>query len=247
MNRKYIIFILLISMAFGNVELEENNSKSSEILNSILAEYNTNMSFTVRANHSKMELLMHVKMLYSKEDSITRKVFVEFDQPKEISGMNAWIWDYSDGDSKIWITKPGSGKLIEATGQQNKLPIDLSLIQLDASVLNQSHEISDVIDYAGTEAYVIDFYKIKKKRKIGPMMKILVSCSKNEVLKIERLSKKGKLISETLFQEYFEGFPKVVVINEVKSKIPLTINVSDYKELEFEDTSIFQPKDKEND
>ena len=247
MNRKYAILIFLSSIAFGNIDSEQKDSKSAEILESILSQYSKDISFTLEAAHSKMELLMHIKMMYSKEDSITRKAFAEFEKPKEIEGMNAWIWDYSEGNSKVWVTRPGSGKLLDVTDKQDKLPIDISLIQLDSSVLDQFNTVSDTVDYAGAKAYVIDFYKIKKSKKIGPLMRIWVSASENQILKIEKLSKKGKIISETIFKEYFKGFPKVVVINELKSKNELIVNISNYKELDFEDTSIFQPIDKKND
>ena len=62
MNRKYVLFLLLSSIAFTNTELE--NSKSYEIINSILAEYNKNISFTLDANHPKMEFSMNIKMMY---------------------------------------------------------------------------------------------------------------------------------------------------------------------------------------
>ena len=247
MNRKYAILLFLCSIAFGSINSEKNDNKYSEILNSILAQYNKSISFTLDASHSKMKLLMHVKMMYSKEDSITRKIFAEFVEPKEVEGMNAWIWDYSDGVSKVWVTKPSSGKLIDVSNKKDKLPIDISLIQLDESILGQFNTVSDTVEYAGVEAYVIDFYKIKKSKKMSPIMKIWISSSESQILKIEKLSKKGKVISETIFKEYFKGFPKLIAINEFKDKNELIINISDYNESNFEDIGIFQPIDKKND
>ncbi len=246
MNRKIILILFLCSISFSFEEKEISKSKSYEVLNAIISNYNKNISFTLNSINSKGELLMRVKMQYSKEDTVNRKFFAEFDKPQELKGMSAWIWDYSNGNRKVWVTRPESGKLIDVSSKQNKLPIDISSFQLDSSILDQVHEISDTIKYEGTEAYIISFYKMKKKRKIGPTMKILVNASDYQVLKIEKLSKKGRLISETIFEEYSNGFPKIIKVIDSKTKQELTVNLMDYSESDFDDLNIFNPSDRQS-
>ena len=244
MNRKYVIFLLLGSIFFGNTELDQSNSQSSEILGTILSGYNKDISFTLDASNSKTKFLMNVSMLHLEDGPIVAKIFAECMEPEEVEGMHVWIWDYSDGDNQIWITRPDSGELIDITGKDFMLPIDITSIQLDSSILEQFHTTVDTVDYNGVESYLIDFYKIRKTRKIGPMMKAWIGISDNQILKIQKLSRKGKLIGETLFKEYFKDFPKKVIINEIKNKDEITINISNYKESPFEDLKIFEPLDK---
>ena len=243
MKRKLLLILFLWSISFSFEEKEISESKSYAVLSAIISNYNKNISFTLNSINSKGELTMRVKMQSSKQDTVTRKFFAEFDKPEELKGMSAWIWDYSNGNRKVWVTRPESGKLIDVSSKQNKLPIDISSFQLDSSILDQIHEIADTVKYEGVEAYVIDFYKMKKKRKIGPTMKILVSSSDYKVLKIEKLSKKGRLISETFFEEYSKGFPKKIKVIDSKIKQELTVNIMDYSEANFDDLNIFNPTD----
>ena len=253
MNRKYIILLLLSVIAFGNTELEKHDSQSSEILESILSGYSKNVSFSLDLIHSKGRLAMNVNMLHVDKDSLAEGEYLSNSYPvrkifAEVTSLGKpfriWIWEYSDDRNMIWFAEKGKGKIVDASRfplTQFLLPVDISSIQFDESILKQFCTTLDIINYNGIDSYLIDFYKCSKSRKKRPAMKAWISILDNQIIKIEKLNRKGKLISEIVFKEYFEGFPKVVIIKEAKSGNESTINISNYKEVSFENLNIFNP------
>ena len=250
-KRKYIIFLILISYIFGNNESIDSNSedKITEILNSITSRYNKDISFTLEVNGNNINTLMDVDMVWLGKDSIDRKTRVHFSKPKDIEDVYMWIWALNNGKSKKWITTPGSGTKIDITNRRNKTGFDFSFIELDQSLFNEVDLVSDTTIYNERECYVLDFYKLKNDKKIGPLMKLWISIDEHNIYKIERFNKKKKIINEIIFEKYIDNFPENFTINDIKQKNKLMVNISNYKEVKFNNSfiDIFEPKDMRND
>ena len=107
---KYYIYIALISLAFSNSPDDAN-----KILKHIISRYNQNMSFKIVADVNKTKTEMDVDMTWLDSDglNIDRKTWIQLRKPKDLEGVNVWIWNLRDREIKAWATKPGSGKKFE--------------------------------------------------------------------------------------------------------------------------------------
>ena len=134
---------------------------------------------------------------YFDDDDLESKL-----KPKDIEDVYMWIWTFNDGKSKKWITKPGSGTKVDITNKRNKSGFDFSFIELDHSLFNEVNLVSDRTFYNDKECYVLDFYKLKNDKKIGPLMKLWIDKDGYNIYKIERFNKNKKIISEIIFDKY---------------------------------------------
>ena len=53
----------------------------------------------------------------------------------------------------------------------------------------------------------------------------------------------GKVLYRIFFESYIDDFPNRIKINNMNKKNNLIINITDYREMNFEDLSIFDPRD----
>ncbi len=239
---KYIIYLVLTSWAFSNSSIDDG---ANEILKNIISRYNQNMSFNIVANVNKTRTKMDVDMVWLDSDSLNmdRKTRIQLIEPKDLEGVNVWIWNLRDGKIKTWATKPGSGKKFEISNKKNNMGLDLSLIQLDESILDGINVISDTLSYNNKECYVIDFYKMKKSRKVGPLTKFWIGVNDYNIYKIQKFDKRGRMLNEVIFEEYSDvSFPVKLIISDTKKKTKTSIEIKYDSETNF-NLDDFNPRD----
>ena len=112
-------------------------------------------------------------------------------------------------------------------------------------MFNEVNLLSEIVLYSEKECYILDFYKLKKGKKIGPLMKLWIDIDEYNIYKIERFDKKKKMINEIIFEKYIHNFPENFIINDIKQKNKLMVNISNYRETKFDNSivDIFEPKD----
>ena len=64
--------------------------------------------------------------------------------------------------------------------------LDLSFIQLDQSILDGINVISDTLSYNDKDCYVIDFYEMRKSRRVGPLSKFWIDVDNHNIYKIQK-------------------------------------------------------------
>ena len=243
MRKIHFTFLLLTSFIISEDTLVPVKDKASEILEAIISTQNKSVAFQLNIDMPKAKTVIDVNILSLKNDSIQSKILLQFHEPEAIKNMHSWIWNFNSGKNKMWITKPKSGRLTDVTNEKNILGIDLSLFQLESSVSDGFKTISDTILYNGNQCYLLNFYEIKKQKKIGPVMKLWIDTVDYKIHKIEKFTRRRKKINEIIFESYVDDFPNKIKINNINKKDTLVVNISNYKEMNFEDLSIFEPKD----
>ena len=239
---KYYIYIALISLAFSNSSISEDANK---ILKHIMSRYNQNMSFKIVADVNKTKTEMDIDMAWLGSDTIDvdRKTWIQLRAPKDLEGVNVWIWNLRDGEVKTWATKPGSGKKFEISNKKNNMGLDLSFIQLDESFLDGVNIISDTLSYNNKECCVIDFYNMRKGRKVGPLAKFWIGVNDYNAYKIQKFDKRGRMLSEVIFEEYSDAsFPKKLIISDTKKKTKTSISI-EYDSETNSNLDDFDPRD----
>tara|TARA_B100001029_G_C14943077_1_gene384332 strand:- start:116 stop:859 length:744 start_codon:yes stop_codon:yes gene_type:complete len=239
---KYYIYILLISLIFSD---SPTNNGANEILKSIMSRYNQDISFKIMANVNKTKTEMDVDMVWLGEDTVdvNRKTWIQLIEPKDLEGVNVWIWNLNNGKIKTWATRPGSGKKFEISNKKNNMGLDLSFIQLDESILDGINVISDTLSYNDRDCYVVDFYKMRKSRKVGPISKFWIDADNYNIHKIQKFDKRGRMLSEAIFEEYSDiNFPKKLIISDTKKKTKTSIDI-DYDDKTDFNLDNFNPRD----
>ena len=84
--------------------------------------------------------------------------------------------------------------------------LDLSFIQLDESILDGINVISDTLNYDNRECYVVDFYKMRKNRKVGPLSKFWIDVDNYNIYKIQKFNRRERMLSEVVFEEYSDKY-----------------------------------------
>ena len=251
MQRIHFILLLLTSFIVSEDSLDSVQNKASEILDTIISSQSKSIAFNLSVDMGKTKTVIDVNILSLKNNTIVfeddigieSKIFLQFHEPKAIKNMHSWIWSFNTGKNKMWITKPKSGRLTDVTNEKNMLGIDFSLFQLDSSMSDGFKNISDTILYNGKQCYLLNFYEVKKQKKIGPIMKLWIDTIDYKVYKIEKFTRKRKKINEIIFESYVNDFPSRIKINNMNKKNNLIIDISNYREMSFEDLSIFEPRD----
>ena len=239
---KYYLYISLISLLFSD---SSTNNGANEILKNIMSRYNQDISFKIVANVNKTKTEMDVDMAWLGGDTVdvNRKIWIQLREPKDLEGVNVWIWNLNNGKIKTWATKPGSGKKFEISNKKNNMGLDLSFIQLDESILDGINVISDTLSYNDRDCYVIDFYKMRKSRKVGPLSKFWIDVDNYKIYKIQKFDKRGRMLSEAIFEEYSDiNFPKKLIISDTKkkTKTSIAIEYNDKADFNLDD---FNPRD----
>jgi len=239
---KYYIYISLIFLVFSN---SYANDSANEILKDIISRYNQNISLKIVADVNKTKTEMDVDMAWLGNDTLNvdRKIWIQLKEPKDLEGVNVWIWNLRNGKIKTWATKPGSGKKFEISNNKNNMGLDLSFIQLDESILDGINVVSDTLNYNDRECYIIDFYKMRKDRKVGPLTKFWIGVDNYNIYKIQKFDKRGRMLSKVVFEEYSDiGFPEKLIISDVKKKTKTSINIEYNDRIDF-NLNDFNPRD----
>ena len=119
MCNKYI-FTLFLSSAI----LLGDSSASRDILNRVVSKYKNNASFRVTINSDKIKSVMDVDRIQINDGDVIEKSRVHFIEPLDFSNVYMWMWSLNGGQIKKWITKPGSGKVIDITNKKMGLKFD---------------------------------------------------------------------------------------------------------------------------
>ena len=209
----------------------------------VLEKFHANSSFKLIVDHPQKKIEADLKILNIKSDTLKSKIFINMLEPKQFNNMSIWIWNYKNKTSKTWLTGPLNGKVKQLT-EKKLLPFKIPLNEVINSVFDGIAEISHIDKFLERDVYQINVYGFRKNKKFGPIKKILIDTLTKNILKIDNLSKKGKLITEVRVIEYQNDFPKIVSVYESKGKISYEIKILDYvRDLDFIDFSVFEPKD----
>ena len=134
-------------------------------------------------------------------------------------------------------------KKFEISNKKNNMGLDLSFIQLDESILDGINVISDTLSYNDRDCYVVDFYKMRKSRKVGPISKFWIDADNYNIHKIQKFDKRGRMLSEAIFEEYSDiNFPKKLIISDTKKKTKTSIDI-DYDDKTDFNLDNFNPRD----
>lgn len=240
LNIKSIIIITFMNFLNSNSNVDiDIDALKFQIFN----KFQENLSFKVSLNHPKKYFEADFKIYNVSSDTLNSRILINFLEPKQLSKMSVWISNYSDFSNKIWITDPINGKVKELE-EKDLLSFNIPMLGTDYAFFNGILEFNKLGKHNEKDVYIINTSQVKKNRKFGPIKKIYVDTLTKNILRIENLSKKGKLVSSVDITDYEHDFPKKISIFESKGKITYEVKISDLvKNQNFKDLSIFQPVD----
>ena len=247
MKRISVILLILGAFILAENNLPNNSPEAVEIFKRIISKYDKSSSFDLTVDANKIKTIMKVDMLWLGTDSIIRKNRIQFIEPKDMEGVNLWLWNFKNKKNKMWVTKPGSGKKIDISNKKNNSAIDLSFIQLDNSILEDLNIVSDTVSYNEKQCYIVSSYKLRKNKKLDSLMKFWINSDNFNIQKIEKYDKRRKMISEIIFERYSNDFPQKISIKNLKQKNKSIIYIDNYNQVKYDDNSIFEPRDIKND
>ncbi|MAV64258.1 MAG: hypothetical protein CMG00_03595 [Candidatus Marinimicrobia bacterium] len=236
-NRIITIFLFFISLCLAD-------KTSFDLLNTIIQKYDSNVSFRLTIKDNDIKTIIDVDRIRFNDSDVVEKSRLHFIEPLDFSGVYSWIWFYADGKTQKWITKPGTNKVIDITNNRVGFNFDFSMIQINPSILNYEHVVSDTVIHNNLEYIIVDIFKKNRGRKKSKAtMKVWIDANKKNIHKIYNFGhRKGKLINEIIFDNYIGDWPRIVNINNIKNKKNIVVQISnlDFSVL-HKDSSIFNP------
>ena len=100
-----IIHILFILSSILLSNQSDNKSQVSKILEKVIFNHQKNASFRLNIDNGQINTVLDVDVLWLGNNEYDRKTRIKFIKPLDFENVHLWIWSFSNGEIKKWITK----------------------------------------------------------------------------------------------------------------------------------------------
>lgn len=186
------------------------------------------------------------------KSGILQSIRIDYLQPKEMKGVVFWEHRFEDHSKKRWRTLPVTGKLkeIRKTTEKSikKNGFDFSELELSPKMINSHSNLFIGVDtLLGREMYIIESQDTTSRKKDRETKRFWIDPERHLIMKLVILDRKGRETkiaecTEVLEVDHRFVYSKIQV-TEMKRKMNISINISDYSFKKMDDPAIFIPVD----
>ena len=186
------------------------------------------------------------------EGGILQSIRIDYLQPKEMRGVVFWEHRFEDQSKRRWRTLPVTGKLKEIKKNTEKSikkkGFDFSELELSPKLINSHVKSFLGIDtLLNREMYIIESQDTTSRENDRETKRFWIDPERHLIMKLVILDGKGRVSKIAECTEVFEVDHRVVYrtieVTEMKRKINISINISDYSFKKNDEPEIFIPVD----